>query len=173
MESMNHISISRTDKVLGNLKFMLIMSLISIVLGLIFSLLAGLLGVDYVSDNTMVQNKSQKVLFILVVFGSPLIETFVFQFLIIEAGFLFFMLKGEKKFTDSMIGITIVLGLSSFLFAWSHNFNLMYFFNALFAGLILAYGYYYSKVRFKSGFITTCLIHANTNLFAFIYNFYL
>ena len=97
-------------------------------------------------------------IFILSVIFGPLIETFIFQYLIIELFYYF------KKHTPNIIIIT-----SALIFSLVHNYNFIYIFVAFIAGLIYASYYLYLKAtKKKYPFIYIWMLHTLYNLTVFI-----
>lgn len=91
-----------------------------------------------------------------VIFG-PLIETFIFQFLIIE---ILLSLKLNKN---------LILLISTILFSLSHNYNVIYIIAMLFPGLLYSSYYLFLKVeKRKNIFLTIFILHSLSNLIAFI-----
>jgi len=105
----------------------------------------------------------------LIVFSviAPFIETFIFQFIIIE--FLLSFIKKNKY---------LVILLSGFLFGFAHYFNmynLIYSIAAMVAGIIFATIYIIAKDRkdIYFPFLLVFGVHAFINLTSEIINFYL
>ena len=97
-----------------------------------------------------------EVFLISVIFG-PLIETFIYQFLIIEI---------LSKFK---VNTNIIIGISTIIFALSHNYNIIYILVIIFPGVLYASYYIYLKVEKKhSPFLMIFVLHALSNLVAFV-----
>ena len=96
------------------------------------------------------------------VFVVPLIETLIFQSLIIEI--ICKVIKRPRK------NICIAVIASSLAFALNHTYSLSYFFITLFAGMILALAYYFGRYRKESAIILVFLIHSIYNLTSSFYN---
>lgn len=94
--------------------------------------------------------------FILVVLISPLIETIIFQLIIIELLY--------NKFRKDLICI-----ISAFIFGCSHLYNFLYFVFAFIMGFAFAYLYILGKKK-DSGIKYVFLSHLIYNLIAFILN---
>jgi hypothetical protein len=96
-------------------------------------------------------------IFFLAVIIAPLIETFIFQFLIIEI---------LSKFK---VNTSLILWISTLLFSLSHNYNVVYILAMVFPGLLYASFYLFlKKETSKSPFFMIFLLHAIANLIAFI-----
>lgn len=91
--------------------------------------------------------------FFLVVLVAPLIETIIFQFIIIEILY-------EKVRKE------IICLISALIFASTHLYNVLYFVFALIIGLALAYLYFIGKVN-KKAFQYVYLTHLLYNSIAF------
>ena len=101
--------------------------------------------------------KSLHEAFILSVLIGPLLETFLFQYLIIEILYKF------------KINNNLIIWLSAILFALTHNYNLIYLLAAILPGLLYAsYYLYLKKEKKKNIFFTIYLLHALSNLVVFI-----
>lgn len=96
-------------------------------------------------------------IFFLSVFLAPLIETFLFQYLIIE------VLLYYK------INKSLVIVISGLLFVLFHNYNWVYVFFAIFPGLLYASYYIFLKMRKKTfPFHTIVGLHSLYNLTLFL-----
>lgn len=85
----------------------------------------------------------------------PLIETFIFQYLIIE------YVGNIKKFKDKKFLIAVI---SAVAFSLSHYYNAFYIFYSFILGLFLAYTYILYKNKGKNPFIVVMILHALRNL---------
>ena len=103
-------------------------------------------------------------LFFYKVLLAPLIETLLFQFIIIE--FFLLIFKGNK--------VIIALIISASVFGYSHYFNTQNVLYSLFAaliGLIFASIYILTKRRKDiNPFLLVFFVHLSINLFAFVIN---
>ena len=99
---------------------------------------------------------------LLAVFLAPVVETLLFQMLIIEAARK--IIKRPKK------NICLALLLSSTAFALSHTYSLIYFAITFLGGLVLATAYYLGRFRRENAFIIALLIHLLHNLSVVFYN---
>jgi len=93
---------------------------------------------------------------------APLIETLLFQSLIIEI--ICKIIKRPRK------NICIALIVSSLAFALNHTYSLSYFIITLGAGIILALAYYLGRYRKESAILLVFIIHAMYNLSSSLYN---
>jgi membrane protease YdiL (CAAX protease family) len=93
---------------------------------------------------------------------APLIETLLFQSLIIEI--ICKIIKRPRK------NICIALMVSSLAFAFNHTYSLGYFIITFFGGTILALAYYLGRYRKESAIILVYIIHAMYNLASSLYN---
>ncbi|MFK7748785.1 MAG: CPBP family glutamic-type intramembrane protease [Kordia sp.] len=97
-------------------------------------------------------------IFILSVIIGPLIETFLFQYLIIEILYFF------KK-----IKINTIIIISSITFSLIHYYNLIYILVTFLSGIIYASYYLYLKVeKQKSPFLYIWFLHSLYNFSVFI-----
>ena len=99
---------------------------------------------------------------LLAVFLAPVIETLLFQILIIEA--IRKIIKRPKK------NICLALLLSSAAFALNHTYSLSYLAITFLGGLVLALAYYLGRYRRENAFIIVLLIHSLYNLSVVLYN---
>lgn len=143
---------------LTNRKFVLVAFGISLVFYFVLSVLYNLCGTDFVSDWLDELGKSSA--FLLAVIVSPILETIIFQFLILE----FFRL--------GRINPSVAISISGLAFGSVHYFNSYCFFEfaaATLTGLLWAYFYMIAKERKGvSAFLLIVSIHAFENLLATI-----
>jgi len=99
---------------------------------------------------------------LIAVIVAPLIETLLFQSLIIEITCK--IIKRPRK------NICVAVMVSSLAFALNHTYSLSYFFITLGAGMILALAYYLGRYRKESAIILVFLIHSFYNLSSSLYN---
>lgn len=93
----------------------------------------------------------------------PLLETFIFQYGIIE------ILSSNKIFKEKKIIIAII---SSLLFGISHSYSYLYMFYAFIIGLFLAYSYFVYKKKGFSAFWIVFIIHCLRNTISTILIFF-
>ena len=86
-----------------------------------------------------------EVFFFSVIFG-PLVETFIFQYLIIE---LLYLLK--------KINLNVVVIVSSLAFGLSHNYNMIYMVVIFISGLVYASYYLYLKIKKKISILASIM----------------
>ena len=84
----------------------------------------------------------------------PLLETFIFQYLIIEFS------NNIKLLKNNNFAIIII---SAITFGLSHNYSFLYIFYASIIGLFLAYSYIIYKKKNFSPFLIVTLIHSLRN----------
>ena len=129
---------------------------IFVLLNLTFSYLVNIISkVIYNSSFTNDAHKfsSIKEEFILAVLAAPLVETIIFQFIIIEILY-------EKVRKE------IICLISALAFASTHLYNVLYFVFALIVGLAFAYLYFIGRVN-KKAFQYVYLTHLLYNSIAF------
>ena len=103
-------------------------------------------------------NLSLAEIFILTVIIAPLIETFIFQYLIIE-----FLFRFKK------IKVNIIILISVLAFGCSHYYNLIYVLVMCVVGFIFASYYLYLKIKeIRYPFLYICSLHALCNFLVFI-----
>lgn len=142
-------------------KFVLIFFGFSVLLGSITTFLPE----PEMAEPLTAENILQEIL--LAVFLAPIIETLLFQLLIIEI--IRKIIKRPKK------NICVALLLSSTAFALNHTYSLGYFVITFLGGFVLALAYYLGIFRRENAFVMVLLIHSLYNLSAVLYNqfFYL
>lgn len=124
---------------------------------LIISYIITLYDETLIDTSISAQEFSLTEIFLLTVVVAPLVETFIFQFLIIE-------LLSKLKIKTGLI-----LSVSTLLFSLSHNYNVIYIIAMVFPGLLYASFYLYlKKERSKFPFLIISSLHAISNLVAFI-----
>lgn len=107
---------------------------------------------------TFQKNTHLAEIFILSVIIGPLIETFLFQYLIIELLYYFKKVKPN-----------IIIIISALVFCSIHNYNFIYILVTFIAGLIYASYYIYLKeVKKKYPFIYIWMLHTLYNFTVFI-----
>lgn len=126
----------------------------------LFYIFMGSIAINFYDDTLLesgLDDLNNFEIFFLTVIIAPLLETLIFQFLVIEG---LFMLKIKPKY--------IVL-VSSMLFAIIHSYNLVYVLFIVFLGIL--YAIYYTLLR-KHGrymaFGSVAILHAMLNLTAFL-----
>lgn len=136
--------------------FILIFLCLSLLLGFITTFLPepDMKG-SLVADNVVID-------LLIAVIVVPLIETLLFQGLIIEI--VCKIIKRPRK------NICIAVMASSLAFALNHTYSIGYFIITLLAGIILALAYYLGRNRKEGGIILVFIIHSIYNLSSSIYN---
>lgn len=101
-------------------------------------------------------------IFLTTVVFAPLIETFIFQYVIIE---LTLNIQVDQKLKK-----TLAILFSSLAFASIHTYNVIYFIFALISGLIYSIIYLFMKKnKYINPFLIIYLMHFSYNLFGFIF----
>lgn len=100
--------------------------------------------------------------FLIAIIVVPLIETLLFQSLIIEI--ICKLIKRPRK------NIWVAVLASSLAFAFNHMYSIGYVIITLLAGIILAFAYYLGRYRKESAIILVFLIHSLYNLSTSLYN---
>ena len=99
--------------------------------------------------------------FIMVVFIAPIIETIIFQYLIINQVYISYNGKNHK---------IIAIIISSITFGLIHLYNLYYFIVGTIIGVLLASSFYYFKEKTNNfnAIFYVFLIHSLSNLYVFL-----
>ena len=114
------------------------------------------------------ENESLADVFVMSVFFAPLIETLVFQLLVIELTLLIFRIFRLNY------GFCFSIVLSSILFGLTHSYNIYYIGYTMFSGAVLAFFYLIARNRKDmNGYLVVTIVHAVSNFFAFILNYVL
>ncbi len=95
----------------------------------------------------------------------PIIETLLFQSLIIEVICKIIMRPRRN--------ICIAVFASSLAFALNHTYSISYVIFAFFAGIIYALAYYLGRYRKEGAIILVFILHAMDNLSASLYNMFI
>ncbi len=123
---------------------------VNIILGLTFT---SLLSYDPSKSDTYIDDLSIVKKILLIVILAPLIETFLFQYLLIRP----FLKKKSKKIM--MLGIFI----SALVFGLMHYFNIYYIVTMFVIGLIFGIFFVLGQTKFNRGFIVVFSIHSFMN----------
>jgi len=148
--------INKLDMYLRSLptaKFILVMTLISYIVSyILYILLVLLMKVD------MGRPEFEKIpivlLFLFVAIIAPIVETFIFQYLIIR------ILKKINFFKNRMV---LVMFISAVVFGASHTYSIFYMFMTFISGLLLAYAFIVYEDKKASAFWVTMAIHSFKN----------
>jgi len=140
------------------IKYTLFFSLLQICLIL---LLSSIIDAGY---NPEIERLNYYYKIFLALIVAPLLETFFFQFFIIEAS-----LAILKRF-NPYISISVAILFSALSFSLIHLYDLNNFFIAFISGTHFAYVYVLCRKRKLYPFLVVCLVHFNSNLFALIAN---
>lgn len=112
---------------------------------------------DSISPSRNIQDEYTKLEFlILAILVAPLVETFLFQFIVIEI---------MQKFVKAIFPI---VALSAILFSLSHLNSYSYAMANLFNGLIFAGTYILASKKGFNSFLCTATVHSLRNLIVFI-----
>jgi membrane protease YdiL (CAAX protease family) len=103
-------------------------------------------------QDALINDLSGLILLIVTVILAPLIETFIFQYIVIKISFFFL-----KSALFSIL-------LSAFLFGLNHLYSIPYFIVTFFAGIIYASLYFIAKAKNTNPFWMIFLVHALYNL---------
>ncbi|WP_394353722.1 CPBP family intramembrane glutamic endopeptidase [Echinicola salinicaeni] len=143
--------------------FLLSLCVLNILFCFLISILFSEIGESDVAKINYLEEESLTNIFLFTVIIAPFLETFLFQFLIIETVLFIF-----NKFRISH-SIYFAIAISSLAFGLSHSYNLYYVLFTLLAGVLYASFYLLAKKRHDlNGYLTVVLIHACTNFFGFI-----
>ena len=137
---------------LKNSKLIVLFVFVNLLLARSFSFLSRIFNKKEISEGfDGFSSISQEILFGIIL--APIVETFIFQFLIIET------LKNK-------LAPLYVCFVSALIFGLTHSYNLFYFLFGLFGGLTFAYLYYLGKSKIR-GFLLVLITHALYNSFVF------
>jgi hypothetical protein len=151
-------------KSIRNLKMIFFMAAFKALTSIIF-----VISANYFLDSEQITNRAIQGFdtankFVLVVIFGPLVETFIFQFLVIELILIFF--KRAKLSHGEIISIII----ASFMFSMTHGYSTFYIFYAFISGFIYAYFYIFARKRKgMNGYLTVAFVHSFSNFSGFIY----
>lgn len=134
-------------------KFILIMTLISFIVDNILLILLELLMKKDVGGPEF-EEIPIVLLFLIVVIIVPIVETFIFQYLIIR------ILKKINFLKNRMV---LVMFISAVVFGASHTYSIFYMFITFISGLLLAYAFIVYEDKKASAFWVTMAIHGLMN----------
>jgi len=134
--------------------FILLFLAVSVVTGIITTFLPE----PIIENPFTIDDKWMEIFVVLIV--APIIETLIFQSLIVEL-----VCKFIKRPRNSFY---IALILSALAFALSHTYSISYFVFTFIGGLILALAYYIGRYRKENAFLLVFIIHSLYNLSTFI-----
>jgi len=101
---------------------------------------------------------------VIAVIAAPLIETLLFQSLIIEI--ICRIIKRPRN------NILLAVLVSSLAFALNHTYSIIYVVFTFFVGIIYAFAYYLGRYRKESAIILVFLLHSLDNLLASLHNMF-
>lgn len=144
---------------LNKLRLFLFSFLFLLFITFLLSYIGNMIGGDETFVNDLVQDKGLITGFVSIVLIAPILETFLFQFIVIELCYLI-KIRSIKY---------VAISLSALLFALIHFYNLIYFIAALVIGVGFAFCYtVFRKYGVKFAFWGIVLIHALINLVSFL-----
>lgn len=123
------------------------------IFSIIYNITLKLFSINYALDNFRFYDSPIELIFFAIILA-PLLETFLFQFLIF------------KILLNKNIGHYFIIILSAFIFSLVHyprNNNIFEAVNIFFVGLMLAYAFYIYSIKQASAFWHVVLIHALLN----------
>ncbi|WP_160692258.1 CPBP family intramembrane glutamic endopeptidase [Clostridium sp. C2-6-12] len=141
---------------LSTIKFIIVIVLLTYLTFMIFFPLIYLYE-EYIGQMGGPENLNAASVESQIIIGSiigPLIETFIFQYGIIE------ILSSTKIFKEKNIIIAVI---SSLLFGISHSYSYIYMVYAFIIGLLLAYSYFVYRKKGFSAFWIVFIIHGIRN----------
>jgi len=107
--------------------------------------------------------ESLLIIFFLTVVFSPIVETLIFQFIVIEVVLYVF---NKFKWKNSIL---ISIGISGLAFGLSHSYNIYYIIVTFIIGVLYAFYYVVAKnIRSLNPFWTVTFLHTLSNLSVFI-----
>lgn len=114
-----------------------------------------LTGINSGTQNDIIF-ESVEVEFLIAVILAPLVETFLFQYLI-------FLILDNLKISKKWVILT-----SALLFALTHNYSLLRIFHAFGGGILFGYTYWLCQLKYRYPFLVVLLMHASYNLYVFL-----
>lgn len=148
---------------LNTIKFLLLMCSVFLMMSLTTSLIIELVITEIDISIPFLEGAPLGKIFFYSVAIAPLIETLIFQYMILD--FLPWRLPGKN------IHKWIAIIISGVLFGLSHYYNLEYIIYGTVMGLLLAVTYVIAKFKNIPAFFTIWFIHTVTNLIAFVEDF--
>ena len=135
----------------------LVIFLIDVFFTLIGSLVVNFFDSSLIETELNTANFSLLEIFFVTVLIGPVLETFIFQFLIIEI-----LLKLKIK-------NNLIILISTLAFSLSHNYNLIYILLIIFPGILYSTYYLFLKIENqKTPFLNIFLLHLLSNFVSFI-----
>lgn len=134
---------------LSAVKFVICISVLSYLVVIPYVAILSFFIDDMGSPEVLNSDSILEIIFLSLVFA-PIVETFIYQTLII---------RGLRIFTWFKRRPLIIALISAILFGVSHEYSLYYMFFAFLIGLLLAYSYLMYLYRKESSFIVTAAIH--------------
>ena len=135
----------------------LVLFLIDVFFTLIGSLVVNFFDSSLIETELNTANFSLLEIFFVTVLIGPVLETFIFQFLIIEI-----LLKLKIK-------NNLIILISTLAFSLSHNYNLIYILLIIFPGILYSTYYLFLKIENqKTPFLNIFLLHLLSNFVSFI-----
>ncbi|WP_209332976.1 CPBP family glutamic-type intramembrane protease [Lunatimonas salinarum] len=145
----------------SNIKMLTYMVLIDFAFSSILSFLVINIIDDKAFDADFLEETSQGAIFISYVVLGPIIETFIYQFLIIEA----ILLMKNKINIPNIVPISV----SALAFGISHNYNVLYIISMILIGILYATYYLIAKYNTNmKAYLSVLLVHSFANLIGFV-----
>jgi membrane protease YdiL (CAAX protease family) len=147
-----------------NKNYLLIsMIIINLIFVFFISLSVTLLINDEIFEVDYLIGQSLPDIFFTTVIFAPIIETLIFQFLIIES--VLYLFK-KLKISNSLF---VSVAISGIFFGISHSYNIYYVLVTILLGFLLGFFYLIAKNhKYMNAFLTVCIVHSCSNLVGFI-----
>ena len=142
-------------KKLSTLKFIITITFCTFLVSIALGSLSAILNTTISDTDVAVSNSSLIEAFIVSVIIAPLIETLIFQYVIIKYLRKLNILKNRNS---------IIILISAILFGLAHTYSLQYVIHMFFIGILLAYSFSIYEKKESSPFWTVCAIHSLRNL---------
>ncbi|MGM0410154.1 MAG: CPBP family glutamic-type intramembrane protease [Bacillota bacterium] len=140
------------------IKFILVMTFFTYLIIIPFIVLFILFGYKEIDGPVSLISLSY-IEFFELVFIVPILETFIFQLVIIRLLSKIKMIRDKKK---------IIIFISAFLFGIQHFYSLIYIIITFIIGILLAYSFIIYENKNKSSYWTVTFIHSLRNLVNFV-----
>lgn len=143
---------------LSNKKFILHSLFWGLCLSIVLGMISGMINEESLRIDFL-EKKGLLEIFLLTVIAGPLIETLIFQYVVIETGL---------KIIDKQKNFILIL-VSALVFGISHFYSFLYVSLAFILGIYFGCIYVLSKEKEGiNAFILVTIVHANINFCAFI-----
>lgn len=146
---------------------LIIFTIVIISLNLLLNIVFDYTGSSILKENPIIE-KPQYILFFSTVFLAPIIETLIYQLLIIEL-LSSIEIKIFFKWNIKKYKYYYTIYSSAIAFSLSHNFGISYLIFTFLSGLIFAIMYLYLKKRegISIAFLVCLMVHVFNNVFVF------